>query len=88
MTRLEGEKIRLEVDLSRMETEFREMKDQLLLSRDEKRRLSKEILLKSNKLVTLENQVRLLIYYKQKRPKFLLTSCITTRQNETVTTLT
>jgi hypothetical protein len=66
VTRLEGEKIRLEVDLNRMETEFREMKDQLLLSRDEKRRLSKEILLKSNKLVTLENQVGLRIYYKQK----------------------
>ncbi len=76
MTRLEGEKIRLEVDLNRMETEFREMKDQLLLSRDEKRRLSKEILLKSNKLVTLENQVRFFFFIANrndpKKSKFVV----------------
>ena len=57
VTRLEGEKVRLETDLKRLENEFRELKEQFHISREEKRKLSKEVVLKTSRLATLENQV-------------------------------
>jgi len=57
VTRLEGEKVRLESDLKGLQNEFRELKEQFQISREEKRKLSKEVVLKTSRLATLENQV-------------------------------
>ncbi len=58
MSRLESEKSQLQNDLRRLDIELKELKENFQTSREEKRKLSLEVVHKTSRLATLENQVR------------------------------
>ena len=57
MSRLDSEKIQLQNDIKRLDVELKDLKEHFQIAREEKRKLSQEVIHKTSRLAALENQV-------------------------------